>query len=167
MLIDCSYFMSGTRHIRNASLGAFPNANETNAFISGYIDTYQEEYLRKMLGTRLGSEVHLYLVTVDKNELAKRRSDFDKVCCWLKEPFADYLFFHIIRDSDTQATITGFVRLKNADKPASPFERQVSIWNRMVDRHICFDKWAHSGECPVEGVDVSWDMMTKINRFNI
>ena len=43
MLIDCSYFTDGPRHIMNATLGEMPNPNaeEVNAAIEAYIARWQ------------------------------------------------------------------------------------------------------------------------------
>ena len=63
MLIDCSYFMAGRRHIQNASLGRMPNPNaiEVNNAIESYIESYQEGFLIRMLGPVIGQKVQDYL----------------------------------------------------------------------------------------------------------
>ena len=69
MLIDCSYFIKGSRHIQNATLGngKLPNANamETCAAIEGFIAEYQESYLVATLGATIGNKLNAYLVCVD------------------------------------------------------------------------------------------------------
>lgn len=87
----------------------------------------------------------------------------EKLC----EPFADYVFFQILRENADQATITGLVRLKSANEHVSPLRRQVTVWNSMVEKNRRFAAWARSSACPVAGITVSEQMLTKINTLNI
>lgn len=171
MLIDCSYFTKGSRHILNATLGngKFPNANaiEVCAAIEAYIAEYQEKYLVNTLGASIGNKVHNYLICLEEDEEPKHNANFDTVCARLRESFADFVFFYILRDSASQATMTGLVRLKCANEYVSPIIRQVNIWNAMVDKHRLFSEWIHSAECPLSGIGISKFMLTKINRFNL
>lgn len=168
MLIDCSYFTKGTRHILNATLGTQtmpnPNAAEVNNAILAYIGECQEQFLTAMLGASLGNKFHTYLVCLDENETQTRIAEFDKVCDVLREPFADYVFFHILRDMNEQATITGLVRLKTANTYVAPIRRQVNVWNAMVDRNRKFAEWSKGSSLAIE---VSEEMVTKINVFNL
>lgn len=169
MLIDCSYFTAGPRHIQNASLGKIPNADAVivNEAIEEYIASYQERFLTRVLGATLGNKINAYLVCLDEDQTPKHHEALDAVCDQLKESFADYVFYHIIRENNTQATMTGLVRLKCANEYVAPIRRQVMTWNRMVDRNRQFEKWSRSAECPVTGISVSDSMLTKINTFNL
>lgn len=169
MLIDCSYFTKGPRHILNASLGTLPNANamEVNLAIEAYIAEYQEQYLLGVLGSTMGNKVNAYLVCLDEDDEPKHNDHIDAVCERLREPFADYVFFHILRDNNTQATMTGIVRLKCANDYVAPLRRQVNVWNSMVDKHNLFAVWCRSSECSLSGISISTDMLTKINQFNL
>ena len=168
MLIDHTYFAQGTRQIRSASLGTVspagaittPAEMEVCRFIDEYIAEYQEEYLKGMLGDETGNKVNAYLVCLDDDEDPKRMESFDEMCDHLKESFADYVFFHILRDINEQVTMTGIVRLKCANIYVSPIRRQVSVWNAMVDKHRAFKEWSKSG-C------IKAEFVTKINRFNL
>lgn len=169
MLIDCSYFTSGPRHIQNATLGIDkglpnPNATEVNAAIEAYIAEYQEEYLRLAIGSYLGNKVNAYLVCLDEDENPKHNEHFDAVCERLKESFADYVYFHILRYSNSQSTMTGLVQLKCANEYVAPIRRQVNIWNAMVDKHKEFVNW---GDCPISGVKMDSELITYINQFNL
>lgn len=169
MLIDCSFFTKGSRRILNASMGTLPNANarEVCETIQSYIAENQERYLTEMLGPHLGNRFNTYLVCLDEDVDAKRIETMDAVCERLRESFADYVFFHILRDANTQSTITGLVQLKNANSYVSPIRRQVGIWNSMVEKNRLFAAWCDSSECAISGISISSDMMTKINSFNI
>ncbi len=169
MLIDHTYFSKGTRQIQNATLGSrIPDANavEVCKAIEAYIAEFQEEYLTAMLGQSIGNKVNAYLVCLDEDEdgSLKRIESYDDICAQLKEPFADYVFYHILRDMNTQATMTGLVRLKCANTYVSPIRKQVSVWNAMVDRHKVFVGWASASG---HHHDVKKQMLTKINQFNL
>lgn len=169
MLIDCSYFTKGSRHIQNATLGTMPNPNaeEVTEAIEAYIEENQERFLIRMLGATLGNKVHTYLVCLDEDKTPSHQKNLDEVCERLKESFADFVFFHILRDSNSQSTITGLVRLKCANDYVSPIRRQVTAWNTMVERNRTFVEWSKSFECPISGISVSEDMVTRINVLNL
>jgi len=172
MLIDCSYFAKGPRHILNATMGTAdempnPNAAEVNAAILAYIDEYQEQFLSEMLGHSIGNKVYNYLVCQEEDEKPPHVKSMEAVCERLREPFADYVFFHILRDINTQTTITGLVMLKCANAYVSPLSRQVNVWNAMVDKNRIFEGWCQSEDCQLKGITVSKNMTTKINILNI
>lgn len=173
MLIDCSYFTKGARRIQNATLGVSdgsmpnPNAAEVCDAILGYIEEHQEPYLRAMLGATLGNKVNSYLVCQDEDDNPPKIDNIDAVVERLRDSFADYVFFHIARDSNEQQTMTGLVRLKCANTYVAPISRQVNAWNAMVDKNRAFAEWAMSEDCPLAGIDTSSEMTTKINRLNL
>lgn len=172
MLIDCSYFTKGSRKILNASLGTnegMPNQNAVQVCrtIEGFIDDYQEQFLTEMLGPALGNKVHTYLVCLEEDNQPKHIDRFDAVCDRLKESFADYVFYIILRDSNTEATITGLKLLSDANTYVAPIRRQVSTWNRMVDRNRAFKEWAESVDCELQSIKISSGMLEYINIFNL
>lgn len=184
MLIDVSYFTSGPRHILNAlaesktvqgvTVSAMPNQNQlsVNKAIMGYVKHYQLAFLCEMLGDTLAVEIDGYLAAKDAAE--KEEQDFDvnegyeMLCAKLRESFADYVFFYILRDGATQATDRGLVIWKNDNEVVSPIQRQVAIWNEMVNRNIRFKAWAAAQSAtPYCLVAVSDNMLTRINPFNL
>ena len=94
------------------------------------------------------------------------QSRYAVLCEKLCEPFADYVFYHILRDANTQATITGLVRLKCANEYVAPLKRQVSTWNSMVEKNKQFVEWAMSNDCPFD-VQITKNFLTPINAFNL
>lgn len=169
MLIDCSYFTTGVRHIKNATLGTIQTnvAKDVHRAISGLIDEMQEEYLKQMLSDHLGNRVHTYLVCLDESENAKRIPAFDAVCEHLRESFADYVFFYFMRYAQTEVSHLGHVALKGANPLVSPIRKQTDAWNRMVKRNMEFVNWAQSDDCPLKGIETSANLLVKINQFNI
>lgn len=171
MLIDCSYFTKGARHIlnANATLGTLPHSNaaEVNDTIEAFIAEHQEDYLVAMLGKTIGNKVNAYLVCLDEDEKPTHHDNLDAVCDCLRDSFADYVFFHILRDTNTQGTVSGLVRLKCANEYVAPIVRQVNIWNTMVNKHRRFAEWCSSSDCTMAGISIDSEMLTKINQFNL
>ena len=174
MLIDVSYFTSGPRHIMNATANASPNQNQlsVNKAIMGYVKHYQMAFLCEMLGDALALLLNGYMA--EKEAAEKDNQDFDvnegyeMLMSKLRESFADYVFFYILRDAATQATDRGLVIWKNENEVVSPISRQVSVWNEMVDRNIRFMVWAGTqSSAPYSLVVVSDNMVTHINPFNL
>lgn len=179
LLIDVSYFTSGPRQIVNASTAQMPlqGSQVVNNTIEGYIEAFQMEFLINIAGHRLAGYIKDYLDMIEQKEDAQsadkaetvevaEQSPFEVICEKIREPFADYVFFHILRDMNTQATITGLVRLKCANEYVSPIQRQVSIWNGMVKKNKEFVYWASSKECN-HNVVISANLLTPINTFNL
>ena len=162
MLIDYTYFSKGTRQIQNATLGDVPGADNIKVCrqIEAYIAEYQEEDLKGILGNEPGNKVNAYLVCLDDDSEQKRIESFDEVCERLKESFADYVFFHFLRDINEQVTKTGIVREKSVNTYVSPIRRQVNVWNSMVERHRAFVELSGS-------MNVKTEFLTKINQFNL
>lgn len=172
MLIDCSYFVDGPRHIQNATLGdsgRMPKANseEVNAAIEAYIKMFQWPFLKEALGAPIASSVNSYLKLHEKYEGKDHDVDLDMVIEQLREPFANYVFYKILRDSNSQATMTGLVRLKCANDYVAPIRRQVSTWNDMVNMIADFSTWCKSSDCHVSGIVTDSNLLTKINVLNL
>ncbi|WP_300700994.1 hypothetical protein [Bacteroides sp.] len=183
MLIDVSYFLAGPRHIANASMGKLPSQDSiaVNDTIMEYVKEYQPLFLSSMLGYKLSKEVADYLELLENevadadkdagveavmNDMVVEESKYELLCTQLRESFANYVFFHILRDANTQATIKGLVLLKCDNTYIAPIQRQVSIWNDMVKKNKKFVKWASSLECPFN-VSIESNMLTPINAFNL
>lgn len=150
MLIDSSWFTQGPRHIQNANAGNTVNLDsmDVNDAIEAYVKEYQDQFLYEMVGPDIAAKGEGYL-----DELG------DKAKQMFCESFADYVFFQILRDANTQSKVTGLVQLKCADTYVSPIRRQVIAWNRMVDRN----RWLNA----LTGIRVSENLLTKINSLNL
>lgn len=169
MLIDVSYFVSGPRHIQNASTSKTAGADSlaVNGHIEAYIKELQPVFLEAMLGEKEAGYAMDYLdMADDEGNEGTEPSKYEIVCDKLKEPFADYVLFNILRDASSQATITGNVRLKCANEYVSPIKAQVIAWNRMVDANVKFILWAREGNCPI-ALETQTNMLNRINQFNL
>ena len=163
MLIDVSYFTSGPRHIENASVAEMPSPQSlaVNEVINGYIKAFQTEFLHTAVGFSLSQAITDYLEIVEQ----EKEDSSDEVDILEKdEPQFGYA---LLRDMNTQATITGLVRLKCANEYISPIKRQVSVWNSMVKKNRLFVEWAMSDDCPFTGLKIQKNLLTPINAFNL
>lgn len=162
MLIDVTFFTSGPRQIENA-VATQKTANQIAVAerINGYIEALQPEFLRRAAGKQWCSVIDEYSKT-DHQEPSEEELKVGNLADMLKEPFADYVFFYMLRDMNVQPTITGLVQLKCANSYVSPLEKGVQTWNRMVDKMRMY-----VGEIAVEGVTVDSDLLTHINTFNL
>ena len=169
MLIDCSYFIDGPRHIQNATLGKMPNPNaeEVNAAIKAYIKMFQRPFLKQAIGESAERTLTAYLDNLEKDETEEPVVALDMIIEQLREPFANYVFYKILRDGNTQATMTGLVRLKCANDYVAPIRRQVSTWNDMVDMMADFSAWYKSSDCQISGITTDSNLLTKINVLNL
>lgn len=171
MLVDVSYFTSGSRQIRNATTAKMPNPASitVNELINGYIKDLQRKFLNDMVGFTLASQIMDYLDLLgQETESAKEgnMSPYELVCRHIRDSFADYVFFHILRNLNVDVTVTGLVQLKCENKYVSPIQKQVIIWNGMVERNRQFVRWAASDECPYK-VCIDKNLLTPINTFNL
>ena len=159
MLIDVTSFTSGPRQIENA-VETQKTANQVAVAerINGYIDFYQSEFLRRAVGKQWCTLIDEY----SKADHDEPDESMESLIEMLKEPFADYVFFYMLRDMNVQPTITGLVQLKCANSYVSPLEKGVQTWNRMVDGLRLF-----ASEVAVEGVTIDRDMVKYINSFNL
>lgn len=159
MLIDVTSFTSGPRQIENA-VETQKSANQIAVAerINGYIEFYQTEFLMRAVGRKLCKSIDEY----SKTDHEEPDESMESLIGMLREPFADYVFFYMLRDMNVQPTITGLVQLKCANSYISPLEKGVQTWNRMADRLRLF-----VSEVAVEGVTIDSDMLTHINAFNL
>lgn len=188
MLIDVTSFTSGPRQIENAvAVPKTANQIAVAERINGCVGFYQPEFLRRAVGKQWCLLIGAYSKVEHKvsgNESAEGEEPNEepvevetpvepteeelKIAALaeaLKEPFAEYVFFYMLRDMNHQPTITGLVQLKCANSYVSPLEKGVQAWNRMVEGMRLF-----AGEVKrlgVEGVTIDRDMLTNINSFNL
>lgn len=168
MLIDVSYFTEGPRHIQNAHNCRQPNpdAEAVNAAIKAYIRHWQRKFLNGVLESNYAGVVDSYIKMMEKYPDTEHDADADMVIEQLREPFANYVFYKILCDANTQPTITGLVRLKCANEYVAPIRRQVSVWNEMVDMIRDFRVWA-SAEGYASWLGKEDNFLTKINTLNL
>lgn len=175
MLIDATFFTKGLRQIENAVENpSNPNQIAVAKRIDGYVESYQTEFLLAVLGPVWCPRVEAYLMcdhsvqtdeATEGVEPTEEERTIQSIIELLKEPFADYVFFQMLRDMNVQATITGLVQLKCANTYVSPLGLGVRVWNNMVDKLSQFCK-------SVKGLGVDYvatrkDMLTYINTLNL
>ena len=184
MLIDISFFTRGPRQIENAKVPQeTANHIAVAGRINGYIELLQPEFLRRVLGARLGSLLDAY-TRVEHRESSEQEEQeeqegnegeqviyevpderMETLAAELREPFADYVFFFMLRDMNVQPTITGLVRLKCANDYVGTIDKGVHTWNRMVDSLREFS--AVSYGLRMNDVDIDRDLLTHINNLHL
>ena len=129
-MIDYTFFQDGLLMVDGAMALASPSP--TNAAIKNridwYIQRYEPEYMCKLLGEELYKDfldngesdkwVEFKELLVKSNDLAKT------------SPIANYVYFFLVRDSQSAATINGVK--KDGDNLVNPQTKMVQAWNDMV-----------------------------------
>lgn len=182
LLIDCTYFCKGERFIQNAPTTITTEDQNEIAVkdtIEGYVETLQGEFLCSMLGDSTAAVLQSYLDRKEEVEAANAEledgeepeefnpdAELDFLSNGLKESFADYVFYKMLRDVNTLVTTTGVVELKTANRYRTPAVRQASIWNRMVGRNVKFVEAAKEALTNYT-VYYSENLVTPINSLNL
>lgn len=173
LLIDCTYFCKGERHIQNAPITTAPeDQNEIAVMdtIDGFIEDNQGFFFESMLGKTLATNLQSYLDS--KWQAEEEGDEFDEdeeleyIADGIAESFADYVFYKILRYTMSLSTTTGLVELKTANNYRNPADKQASIWNRMVSRNRKFFTAAME-ELADYTIYFSENMVTPINAINI
>ena len=182
LLIDCTYFCKGERFIQNAPTTIDTEDQNEIAVkdtIEGYVETLQDEFLCSMLGDSAAAILQSYLdqkAEVDARnakledgeepEVFETDAELEFLADGLKESFADYVFYKMLRSVNTLVTTTGVVELKSANRYRTPADRQASIWNRMVGRNMKFVEAAKNALANYT-IYYSANLVTPINPHNL
>ena len=163
MLIDITYFTSGPRQIENAVSVASPSAQQraVSNTVDSYIRHLQGSVLDAAVGSVTRAAVEEYL-ELSKDEHFEEDNDTEVLLEYLRGPFADYVFYYILRDAGQQPTITGLVELKSANSYVEPLTRQAHVWNRMADGVARLVEYCSGKGCPFD-ITVQRYMLMKIN----
>lgn len=156
-LIDVSYFSKAPHVIANAS-GIAKSAMENAAakVIEDLIDEHHDCFIRDVIGCgadevvrELGNSSSWDMLGGEVKAIAES----------LIEPFGKFMYFQILRNSQSIAGITGVYQLVSSDKSISPRALQTHVWNDMVRqlRRLSADyNW-----------DTKCNLLTYVNPYNI
>lgn len=153
-MIDKTYFQK--------RLTAIPNLNESNIEVqlNNYLDIYDEQYRVNVLGQELSDEFTAGLeeAVIDAKWLALRDGanfEYDGIKYQWKgflrstkeSPIANYVMWHIVRDSNDELTGIGVVKSTGENsKVLSPVSRMVNIYNKMVAENRILEKFILANE---------------------
>lgn len=131
MIIDETYF-TGPLNIE----GLHDDSVTSKAIIGGlrtFIDRYENEYLRLILGSELSREFIAYLndYSVEKKPI-KRWDHLRDLLAERDTPIANYVFFHYARARQVQMTSLGATVSNIGDNAASSFVMCIPAWNDAV-----------------------------------
>lgn len=179
-LIDCTYFTQGERSILGAPLSVTATTDQgeiaVRDAIHGYVDTLQGEFLKNVVGKVTASLLQEYLdlkaaaaeaeLLEDEDPEWTEDAELEMIASSLREPFADFVFYNILRYARHQPTVTGLVALKCANDYMDPARRQAAAWNHMVDRLLEFVSDVKPKIRSYSAV-VSLNYIHKINSMNL
>ena len=164
MLIDYTFFQDGLLMVEGAMALAAPSPT-SNAIVSRidwFIQRYEEEYLRKLLGERLYNDfLSNGETSADWGEFKKLLVKDDSVA--KVSPIANYVYFFMVRDSQSFATING-VKRDGDENLVSPRQKMVDAWNDMV----YYNRKLYAWLCKTfKTVPTEQELLETINVFNV
>jgi hypothetical protein len=132
------------------------NQPDVIARVQWFIDRYEPEYLRLMLGEKLYEELMAGLAVEPPEE------KWVKLAHRLKMPCACYIYYHFRRDSVSDTAVIGEVLMEaeNAIRQ-SPAKKMVFAWNTMVDedRRFVGEKYAGTFESYSQSKGMEYDSL--------
>lgn len=167
MITDYTFFQDGLLRVDGALALATPSP--TNEAIAGrinsFIERYEPEYLCKLLGEKLYSDFLLY----DKGESVNDWEGFMGVLVkgstYKTSPIANYVYFHLLRASHTDATMNGVKGDGDDGKRVSPERKMVFAWNDMVQQNRQIYKWLEKAN--YKDWDMDCELLETINTLGV
>ena len=170
MLIDVTYFQSGSLYISGISLPEMsptPTNIAVTGDIEGYIQEYETEYLIQALGYDIYKEFSEYLSSEKdegrweelKNRLVPDRTKVS--------PIANYVYYHYLRNHQSDATVSGVKKDSDEGDLVSAERKMCDAWNRMVDMNKRLFSWIESHKEDYPGWCYNPSLVRKINIFNL
>lgn len=157
MMIDYTFFRDGLLMVDGALALASPSPinDAIGSRIESFIQRYEPEYLRKLLGEELYND---FLANGNWDELKEILvDDSAKV-----SPVANYVYFHMVRHSQSTATING-VKNDGDSNLVNPTQKMVWAWNDMVKQN----RRIYMLLCKNYPVVTDEELLEPINTFNI
>lgn len=176
MIIDYTFFQSGELRISGLPLPEVTPGPTNNAVLydlSAYIARYEDEYLELALGEMYNP----FCEYLRSGESGDDRWDNlkGKLAIELKDsgftlkrsPIANYVYFHYLRDHQSDATATGVKKDTDEGTLVSPELKMVRAWNDMVSMNDALFRWIDSNrnDYPEWSYDVY--LLGKINIFGL
>lgn len=176
MIIDYTFFQSGELRISGLPLPEVTPGPTNNAVLydlSAYIARYEDEYLELALGEMYNPFCE-YLRSGEsgddrwnnlKGKLAIEPKDGGFTL--KRSPIANYVYFHYLRDHQSDATATGVKKDTDEGTLVSPELKMVRAWNDMVSMNDALFRWIDSNrnDYPEWSYDVY--LLGKINIFGL
>lgn len=163
MMIDYTFFQDGLLMVDGALALATPSP--TNEAITGriksFIEWYEPEYLRKLLGEKLYNDFLVNGESEQWEEFKKRIVVENSVVKY--SPIANYVYFHLVRNSQSTATING-VKKDGESNLVNPTAKLVSAWNDMVYKTRDLYTWLCKN---FHNVPTEQELLELINPLNV
>lgn len=156
-IIDVTYFSHAPHVIANASgITNSAMSNAASKVIEDLMNQFHDTFLRDVLGEGAENVIE----ELGRNDSNETLSDEVKAIAEaLVEPFGLFMYFQILRNSQSIAGITGVYQLVSSDNHISPRTLQTQCWNdmaRQLRRLSCKNGWP-----------CKCNLLTFVNPFNI
>lgn len=169
MMIDYTFFQDGLLRVDGAlSLGTPSPTNQAiQGLLESFIDRYEAEYLCKLLGEELYED---FLLSLSEEKSAANDWEGLKRLLVVEKPFkrspiANYVYFHLLRSCDSDATLNGVKIDTDNGKPVSPERKMRFAWNDMVLHNRKLYGWLRKAN--YKGWKMDEELLEFINTFNI
>ena len=143
MIVDYTFFQDGLLRVDGALALATPSP--TNEAVLGLIDSFIELYEPEYLGLLLGEELYNDFLAYEKGESVNDWSGFMGVLVkgdtYKTSPIANYVYFHLLRATHTDATVNGVKADADSGKLISPERKMIFAWNDMVQQNRMLYRW--------------------------
>ena len=163
MIIDYTFFQDGLLMVDGALALATPSP--TNEAIAGRIDSfieiYEPEYLCKLLGEELYND---FLANEESDKWVEFKNKLVTEYKVTKvSPIANYVYFHLVRNSQSMATING-VKKDGEENLVNPQSKMISAWNDMVYKNRSLYSWLCSN---FRNVQTEQELLETINVLGV
>lgn len=165
MIIDGSYFTGLLSLGINFDTGAESITRKAEMDnLQSYIDMYEREYLKLVLGKNMSRQFIDYLSS-KKSDIPSWESLKSKLSIPGRSPVANYVYFYYVSRCSVKPTSVGTVHASE-DKLANPNPLLVSAWNNMVDMNEDLYDFLCEDEA-YRGFEFNSTMLDKINGMGI
>lgn len=164
MIIDYTFFQDGLLLVDGAMALATPSpTNEAiSNRISSFIERYEPEYLRKLLGEGLYNDFLVYEESEKTDDVWEEFKSRLVIEGFVKSsPIANYVYFHLVRSNQSTATING---VKGEENNVSPKHKMIYAWNDMVYMNRRLYDWMDRN---LKGLYTDCELLETINEFNV
>lgn len=169
MIINETFFQ-GPIKIDGLLSGTGTPAETKNAITAGfnrYVEEYEPEYLKKLLGDKMSRSFtdYIYNRTESTPPIEKWDDLYDELVKGDYSPIAEYIYFFYSREQKATATPLGTTEHQN--KPANPSGKMIGAWNRMALESRKIVSWIKEREDEYADFCVDRYILRTIDRFGI
>ena len=167
MIVDYTFFQDGLLRVDGALALATPSP--TNEAIAGRIDSFIERYEPEYMCKLLGEELYNDFLGYENGESVNDWSDFMGIIVkgdtYKTSPIANYVYFHLLRASHTDATMNGVKADGDNGRLISPERKMIFAWNDMVQQNRMLYRWLEKAN--FKGWDMDCELLETISTLGV